>query len=291
MILCRSLAEARAWRLAQRRQGRRCALVPTMGALHQGHIALIEASLARADAAILSVFVNPTQFGPHEDFSHYPRDLDRDAHLAEDAGVAMLFAPPPEEIYPVPPSVWVDVEGLSTVLEGARRPGHFRGVATVVTKLLIVLAPEVVAFGQKDAQQVLVVRRLLQELLVPTEILCVPTVRDIDGVALSSRNVYLTPEQREVAPVLRQALLEAVAAVEAGQRSGAAVQTLLLDRLGREALMTPDYAAVVSGDDLRSLETLTGKVLLLVAAHLGATRLLDNACLEIRGAAVAPALP
>ena len=291
MILCRSLQEARKWRESARRGGKRVALVPTMGALHRGHLALVEASLAHADAAVMSVFVNPTQFGPNEDFGRYPRDLERDAALAEGAGVAMLFAPAAEEIYPAPPSVWVEVEGLSTVLEGARRPGHFRGVATVVTKLLNVLAPEIAAFGQKDAQQVLVVRRLVAELLLPTRILCVPTVRDADGLALSSRNVFLGPEQRQAAPALHRALLEATAAVEAGERSGAAVEALVRERLGRVPLIDPDYVAAVSGDDLRPLETLSGKVLLLLAARLGTTRLLDNACVEIRGGSAVPALP
>ena len=291
MILCRSLQEARAWRETQRRQGRRCALIATMGALHRGHLAHAAAARGRADAVMMSVFVNPTQFGPHEDLARYPRDLERDAHLAQGAGIDMLLAPPLQEMYPVPPSVWVEVEGLSTVLEGARRPGHFRGVATVVTKLLNTLDPEVATFGQKDAQQVLVVRRVVRELLLSTEILCVPTVRDADGLALSSRNAYLTAEERQVAPRLHQTLLEATAAVHAGERSGIAVEALIRDRLGRGPLVDPDYVAAVSGDELRPLETLSGKVLLLVAARLGTTRLLDNACVEIRGASVVPALP
>ena len=291
MILCRSIAEARAWREAQRQQGRRCALVPTMGALHRGHLAHVAVARDRADAVMMSVFVNPTQFGPHEDLARYPRDLDRDARLAEGAGVDMVFAPSADDMYPVPPTVWVDVDGLSTVLEGARRPGHFRGVATVVSKLLIALTPEVATFGQKDAQQVLLVRHLVKELLLPTEILCVPTVRDPDGLALSSRNVYLRPEERQVAPVLHLSLLEAVAAIEAGQRSGAALEALMFNRLRRGPGVEPDYAAVARDGDLHPLDMLTGKVLLLVAARLGATRLLDNACVEIRGGAVAPALP
>ncbi len=291
MILCRSLQEARRWRETQRQEGRRCALIPTMGALHRGHLAHVPVARGRADVVIMSMFVNPTQFGPNEDLARYPRDLDRDARLAEEAGVDLLFAPPAEEMYPVPPSVWVEVDGLSTVLEGGRRPGHFRGVATVVAKLLAALSPEVGTFGQKDAQQLLLVRRMVRELLVPTEILCVATVREADGLALSSRNVYLTPEQRKVAPLLHQTLLEGTAALEAGERSSAALEALLRDRLGRAPLVEPDYVAAVSGDDLHPLETLSGKVLLLVAARLGATRLLDNVCLDIRGAAVAPTLP
>jgi pantoate--beta-alanine ligase len=291
VTLVRTVAEARAWAEERRRRGERVALVATMGALHAGHLALVEACRSRARAVVMSVFVNPTQFGPGEDYARYPRDLDRDAALAAEAGVDLLFAPSVEEMYPVSPEVFVEVGRLGTILEGQFRPTHFRGVATVVTKLLIVLTPDLAAFGQKDAQQVVVVRRLVRELLLPTEIVCVPTVREPDGLAMSSRNAYLSPAERRAAPVLYAALQEGAAAVRAGERRPAAVEDRVRRVLAREPLVRPDYVAAVSAADLEPPPELQGRVLLLVAARLPSARLIDNLCLEVRGAEVLPALP
>lgn len=292
MRILRTTGEARAWSAQRRAAGLRVGLVPTMGALHAGHLSHVAALRTHADALALSVFVNPTQFGPAEDFARYPRDLQRDAALAAAAGVDVLFAPEVADMYPGgEPAVAVDVGDLGTVWEGAQRPGHFRGVATVVTKLLALFLPAVASFGQKDAQQVAVVRRLVRELLLPVEVLCVPTVRESDGLALSSRNVYLSAEQRRAAPVLRRALAAAAAAVRAGERSAVSVEAELRRVLAEEPLGRTDYAAVVHADDLTPAATLEGRVLLLLAVRFGATRLLDNLCLRLGPEGVSEALP
>ena len=291
MITVRGVAEARAWAASARACGARVALVPTMGALHAGHVALLRAARRHADAVAISVFVNPTQFGPGEDFARYPRDLGRDAALAAEAGADMLFAPAVEEMYPEGAEVAVDPGPLGGILEGAVRPGHFRGVATVVAKLLSALAPHVAVFGQKDAQQVLVVRALVRGLLLPVRVLCVPTVRDGDGLALSSRNAYLDAPAREAAPVLARALGAATALLEAGERSAAAVEARLAAVLAEEPRLRPDYAVARAAPELLPRPVLEGRVLLLVAGRLGSTRLLDNACLEVGPAGCRPALP
>jgi len=292
MILLRTVEQVRTWVAERHRCGARLALVPTMGALHRGHLALVEGARQQGHGVVLSVFVNPTQFAPGEDFGRYPRDLERDAAMAAAAGVDVLFAPEPGEMYPgAEPSVTVEVGSLGAVLEGQYRPTFFRGVATVVSKLLIALRPDVAVFGQKDAQQVVVVRRLVAELLLPVEILCVPTVRDPDGLALSSRNIYLSPRERAAAPVLQRALGGAVEAVRAGQRGTAAVEAALREVLDAEPLAQTEYAMVVSAGDLRPVERLEGRILLLLAVRIGGTRLLDNACLDVAVERVTLALP
>ena len=292
MIRTGSVVEARRWGAERRRAGQRVALVPTMGALHAGHLAHVAWARRDGAAVAMSVFVNPTQFGPGEDFARYPRDLDADAGLAAEAGVDLLFAPEPREIYPDgEPSVTVDVGRLATVLEGRWRPTHFRGVATVVAKLLTGLQPDVVTFGQKDAQQVVVARRLVRDLLLPVEVLCVPTVREADGLALSSRNRYLTAPQRRAAPVLGRALAAAAALVESGERDAQAVLACAEAVLATEPLGRTDYLEAASAEDLRPLTVLQGRVLLLLAVRFGQTRLLDNACLDVGVAAAARALP
>jgi pantoate--beta-alanine ligase len=281
MIVARTVAEARAWRWAVRRTAGRLALVPTMGALHAGHLALVEAARASADAVALSVFVNPTQFAPGEDFARYPRDLPRDITLAEEAGVDLLFAPEEREMYPAGAATTVDIGPLGGVLEGAVRPHFFRGVATVVLKLFAALGPDEAFFGQKDAQQVVVVRRLVRDLLLPTAIRCVPTVREADGLARSSRNAYLSEEERRAAPVLYRALERVWQALAAGERAAAPLEEILRTAVAAEPLARLDYAAVVDAAALQPVARVQGRVLVLVAARLGGTRLLDNLCVRV----------
>ena len=293
LTVVRSLAEARQWVRSRQAAGQRVGLVPTMGALHDGHLALVGGcrEAGRSDAVMLTVFVNPTQFAAGEDLERYPRDLEADGLRARRAGVDLLCAPQDNDLYPLEPQVFVDVGRLGAVLEGVHRPTHFRGVATVVTKLLVALSPDVVAFGQKDAQQVAVVRRAVRELLLPSQVLCVPTVRAADGLALSSRNVYLTPAERAQAPVLAASLEAASAAVRGGERSAAAIEALLRRELARADFGRVDYAAAVGAADLQPVATLAGDILLAVAVRFSSVRLLDNACLRVTGDVVAAVLP
>lgn len=285
------VASARRYAAEAARAGRSIGLVPTMGYLHAGHGALLDALRPRVDVLVLSIFVNPTQFGPAEDLATYPRDLDRDRRQAEASGVDMVFCPRVEEMYPVQPCTFVTVEGLSRVLEGAVRPTHFRGVATVVAKLLNVLRPTVVAFGQKDAQQVIVVKRMVRELLLGTEVLVVPTVREADGLAMSSRNVYLSSAERAAAPILNESLAAAESQIVAGERDARQVAASLRRQIEQEPLAHLDYAAVVSADTLTPLDRIEGRVLLAVAARFGRARLLDNRCLEVAEDAAWPVMP
>ncbi len=266
-------------------------LVPTMGALHAGHAALLSALRPQVDVLVLSVFVNPTQFGPGEDFDTYPRDLAADAAWAEAARVDVVFHPDASVMYPVPPQTFVEVQGLDRRLEGAVRPTHFRGVATVVSKLLNLWMPDAVAFGQKDAQQVVLVRRLLQEMLWPTRLVVVPTVREPDGLAQSSRNVYLSPAERAAAPVLHRALSDLKQAVCDGERDAQRLSAQLARAIQAEPLAELDYGVVVDADTLEPVSMVAGRILVAVAARFGRTRLLDNCCLNVRGADVQAVMP
>lgn len=291
VIVVRTVVAARAWTAGLRRTGARLGLVPTMGALHRAHQALVVACRQHADAVVMSVFVNPTQFGPGEDYAVYPRDLARDTQMAEEAGVDLLFAPPDAELYPDGPAAWLAPGPVSKVFEGATRPGHFDGVATVVVKLLNALTPDVIMFGQKDAQQVVVVRELVRNLLLPTDVRSMPTVRAEDGLALSSRNRYLAADERRAAPVLARALQRALAALRDGERSGQGLEALLRAAVAAEPLARLDYAAVVDASTLQPLPQVGGHTLLLLAAWVGSTRLLDNACVWVGPNRVTPALP
>jgi pantoate--beta-alanine ligase len=242
-------------------------LVPTMGALHAGHAALFEAARTENELVVASIFVNPAQFGTGEDYERYPRDEEADAAFAEQAGVSVLFVPTVEEIYPQGYSTWVDVEGLTAELEGAARPGHFRGVATVCLKLFNIIRPERAYFGQKDAQQAAVLERMVADLDLELEIRTVPTVRDADGLALSSRNAYLSPEEREAALALPRALGAGGEAHRQGGDPVAAARAVLAETRGIE----PEYVEVARLD---------GRVYLLAAARAGATRLIDNVVLQ-----------
>jgi pantoate--beta-alanine ligase len=260
-----------------RARGRRVGFVPTMGALHDGHMALVRAARERTDQCVVSIFVNPTQFAPTEDLTRYPRDLVRDADLCIAAGVDHVFVPPLEEMYPPGAPTWVEVEGPSARLEGASRPGHFRGVATVVLKLLQVVQPHVTLLGQKDAQQAWIVRRMVEDLRVDTEIVVVPTARDTDGLALSSRNVYLSTDERTAA----RAIPRALDAAREARRSPAATVDSIVDAargvLEAEPGLRVDYVEIVDADSFETATSLDGPRILLVAGWSGPTRLIDNA--------------
>ncbi len=255
-------------------------LVPTMGYLHEGHLSLCRRAQAECDHVAVSIFVNPTQFGPHEDLARYPRDLPRDLALLESVGVDLVFAPEPAEIYPPNFQTYVTVEQVTQPLEGAARPGHFRGVATVVAKLFNIFQPDKAYFGQKDAQQVVVVKQMARDLDFPLEIIVCPTVREPDGLAMSSRNTYLTPEQRRAAPVLYRALCAAKAVWDAGQREGDALRQAMRDVLAGEPLAQPEYVSAADPLTLAELGTAERGVLLSMAVRLGTTRLIDNFLLE-----------
>jgi pantoate--beta-alanine ligase len=264
-----------------RAAGASVGLVPTMGALHEGHLSLIRQARRENDFVVVSVFVNPTQFGPQEDFSRYPRDLARDADLSFEAGADLVFAPTGDEMYPRGFSTWVDVEGLTDGLCGGSRPGHFRGVCTVVTKLLCLCRPERAYFGQKDAQQLAVIRRMARDLNLGVEIVPCPIVREADGLAMSSRNVYLTTEQRVQAVVLSRSLRAAEALVEGGERDAATVEAAVRAVLAEAPLGEIDYVALVDAQDLTPMDTLCGEVLLALAVRFGKARLIDNTILRV----------
>jgi pantoate--beta-alanine ligase len=260
----------------ERAQGRVVGLVPTMGYLHAGHRSLLDAAVAGADVAAISIFVNPLQFAPTEDLSTYPRDLERDLAMARDAGVRHVFHPSVDEMYPEPVATTVSVSGVSEPLEGASRPTHFAGVATVVAKLFAIAGPCRAFFGEKDFQQLAVVRKMVRDLSLPVEVVGCPTVREADGLALSSRNVYLTAEERAAAPVLHQALLAGRAAIEAGERDADVVRRTMHDVVGGQPLARLDYAEVVSAETFHVPHPLEGELRLLVAARFSKARLIDN---------------
>jgi len=265
---------------AQRRAGRSIGLVPTMGALHEGHLSLIRRSRADNDVAVMTLFVNPMQFDRKDDLARYPRDLDRDADLAKAAGAEVIFHPSAEEMYPKGYATYVTVEGLTDRWEGATRPGHFRGVATVCTKLFAVCRPHRAYFGQKDYQQSLVIRRLVADLNLGLEIVVLPTVREADGLALSSRNALLGPEERRQALVLSQALAGAQAAVKAGARDAERLRGEIEARIRSVPLAAVDYVAVCDPHTLEPLTRISGRAVALVAVRFGAVRLIDNVSLD-----------
>jgi len=256
--------------------GRRVGFVPTMGYLHEGHLSLVREARARADVVVVSIFVNPTQFGPNEDLARYPRDLERDVAMLSKEGVDLVFAPEANEIYPAGARTFVEVEGLSDRLEGASRPGHFRGVATVVTKLFEIVRPEVAVFGQKDAQQALVIRRMVRDLMIDVEVVVAPTKRDEDGVALSSRNVYLSADEQRAAGAIPRALAAARRALAQGERDPERIVAAARAVLDAEPLLRLDYLALVDAETLDRLERARGEMLLAVAVFAGKTRLIDN---------------
>ncbi|HWT33246.1 MAG TPA: pantoate--beta-alanine ligase [Microbacterium sp.] len=279
MRILRTVAEVRAAVTEARTAGRTVGLVPTMGALHEGHLSLIRRARAESGFVVMSLFVNPTQFGPNEDLAAYPRDEAKDAAAAESAGADVVFAPSVDEIYPHGFATSIHVSGVAEVLDGAARPGHFDGVATVVTKLFQIVAPDAAYFGQKDAQQVLVVRRLVRDLDLPVRIVACPIVREPDGLAMSSRNVYLDPAARRQASALNRALETADAALKGGLTDAPGILAAARAVLA-EAGIEPEYLELRSPDDLHELDAVPDAALLLVAARVGAARLIDNRILE-----------
>lgn len=258
------------------RNGKTLGFVPTMGALHEGHLSLVRASKARCGVTAVSIFVNPLQFGPAEDLDKYPRTMERDTALLEQLGADLLFMPAVEEMYPPGGQTYVLVEGLSNKLDGASRPGHFRGVATVVAKLFEIVRPDFAFFGQKDAAQVAVLRKLVNDLDMDVEIVVCPIVREKDGLAMSSRNAYLTSEQRQQATVLYRSLLRVQAAVDHGERASAKLIEIGKQLIAEEPGVRPDYFAIVDPDTLDPVADVSHCALVAVAAYVGATRLIDN---------------
>lgn len=250
--------------------------VPTMGALHEGHLSLVRLARERAERVVVSIFVNPTQFGPTEDFARYPRQPQKDAEMLAAAGCDVLFLPEVETIYPPGHTAFVEPGGPAEGLEGALRPGHFRGVATVVCALFNLVQADMAVFGKKDAQQLAVIRRMGRDLHIPVEIVAGETVREKDGLALSSRNAYLAPEERRAAPVLYNALRAAEQAIAAGERRGDAVRRVLREVLESEPLARIEYAEVVDGETFQPVDTLAGNLVLPLAVRIGGTRLIDN---------------
>jgi pantoate--beta-alanine ligase len=276
MQIIPSVAGLRAWSLAQRKAGQTVGLVPTMGALHEGHRSLVQRARAECGAVAVSIFVNPTQFGPNEDFSRYPRTFEADCALLEAEGVDVIFAPESAEMYPPGATTFVEVEGLSDRLDGQSRPGHFRGVATIVAKLFLAAEPDRAYFGQKDAAQVAVLRRMVADLGLPVELVVCPIVREPDGLAMSSRNRYLSGEERKRALVLRRALNAVEAAFAAGERSAGRLIDLARREFSTQPEVRIDYIAAVDWSSLLPVGTATSGTLFAVAAWVGQTRLIYN---------------
>lgn len=268
---------------AVREEGKTISFVPTMGCFHQGHLSLIRQARKDSDVLIVSIFVNPIQFGAGEDYKRYPRDLERDKKLAEKEGVDILFAPSPQEIYPQGYHTFVEVEGLSESLCGHSRPGHFRGVATVVTKLFNIVSPHIAYFGQKDAQQTLLIKRMVNDLNMFIEVKVLPIVREKDGLALSSRNEYLNPEERQAAPVLYKSLQEAQRGLDSGERDSRKIIQRMEEMIKRIKPAKIDYISIVDGETLESRERIEGKILITLAVWIGKTRLIDNLLFEAEG--------
>jgi len=269
-----TIAQVRAWR---RSAPGSVGLVPTMGYLHEGHLSLVRRARAENDRVAASLFVNPTQFGAREDLSRYPRDLPRDQAMLAEAGCELLFAPSATEMYPAGAETFVDPGSVAAPLEGERRPGHFRGVATVVLKLFGIFEPTRAYFGEKDAQQLAVIRKFVRDLDVPVQVIGCPTVREADGLAMSSRNSYLGPAERRAAPILYKALQVAQARWQAGERSASALQSSMLETLATEPLARVDYAAVADPETFVALTgPIAGSAHLLLAVHIGPARLIDN---------------
>jgi len=271
------LAEMRAWSHAERARGRKIGLVPTMGFLHEGHLRLVDRAKELADRVVLSIFVNPLQFGPKEDFTKYPRDLARDRQLAEERGVDCVFVPEGSEMYPVEPVARVTAGAAADTLEGAARPGHFGGVLTVVAKLFHLVAPDVAIFGRKDFQQATLVKRMVQDLDFAITIDVLPTVRELDGLALSSRNSYLNPDQRRSALALSRTLRTVEQTWRSGEADPAALQRRGMEQL-RAPGVEPEYLALVD-EDLQPVARATARTVAVLAARVGATRLIDNVVL------------
>jgi len=275
------VAEMRAASSAWRKIGKTVGFIPTMGALHEGHLSLVRESRRRADITVVSIFVNPAQFGPQEDLARYPRDLARDSTLLEKEGVDALFHPDETEMYPPGYRTTIDVQGLQERLCGASRPGHFRGVATVVLKLFNIVRPDVAFFGWKDAQQLILLRRMIRDLDGDVKIVGLPIVRELDGLAMSSRNAYLSPEERKAAAVLSKSLTKAEQAIRAGERDARKIAAIVRSAIAAEPQARLDYVEVVDERSLDPLAAIAGDVLVALAVFVGRTRLIDNVRIHV----------
>ena len=277
------IPEMQAWSGRARGEGKRIVLVPTMGYLHEGHLSLVREGRDKGDCLVVSIFANPTQFAPSEDFESYPRDLERDIRLLAEEGVDLLFNPAVEDMYPQGYQTYVDVEEVSQPLCGTHRPGHFRGVATVVLKLFHIVKPHVAVFGLKDYQQVQVIRRMLRDLNLEVEIVACPTVREPDGLAMSSRNRYLGPAEREAALCLRSALARAEALVRGGENAAERIREAVVAEIARQPLARLEYAELRDPTGLQPVAEVRGPTLLALCAWVGEARLIDNRILEANG--------
>lgn len=273
--------EMQQFSLKEKRQGYSVGFVPTMGYFHEGHLSLMRRARRECGRVVVSLFVNPLQFGPQEDFERYPRDLDRDAALAKEVGVDVLFVPEVAAMYPPGYATYVEVAGLTEPLCGRSRPGHFRGVTTVVAKLFNIVQPDVAYFGQKDYQQALIISRMSRDLFWPLQVVICPTVREADGLAASSRNVYLSEEERRQATCLFQALEAGKRAIAQGERRAREIERIMAEVIRQRPLARIDYAEVRRAHDLGPVEEITGKVVLALAVWIGRTRLIDNALVEV----------
>lgn len=281
MELLKTVSETRQFVASQKEEKRSIGLVPTMGYLHQGHLSLIHTAREQNDTVVVSIFVNPTQFGPQEDLDRYPRDLEKDCRLCTQAGVDAIFMPTANEMYPGRFLTWVQVQELTEVLCGASRPGHFRGVTTVVNKLFNIIQPDRAYFGLKDFQQAVVIKQMVQDLNIPVEIVAVPTVREADGLATSSRNEYLTPQERARATVLYRSLQIGRQLIESGERNVHSVREAMVKEIERQPNTRIDYIAICDPSTLVPVDQIKNQVLLALAVWIGNTRLIDNVLVEV----------
>jgi pantoate--beta-alanine ligase len=281
MVITRTISETRNAIAHARAQNKKIGFVPTMGYLHEGHLKLIDIARQHSDFVVVSIFVNPTQFGPAEDFAKYPRDFERDRKLCESRGTDLIFAPEVSELYPEKSLLTFQIEKLGDRLCGARRPGHFHGVVLVVSKLFNIVQPDIAVFGQKDAQQLIIIQRLVQDLNFPVKIIAAPTVREPDGLAMSSRNVYLNSEQRAQGTVLYRSLQSAKALIESGERDAKKVISEMEKFVATASEAEIDYIEIVALKDLQPVERITEPFLIALAVYFGKARLIDNIVLDI----------
>jgi pantoate--beta-alanine ligase len=281
MKILETIEATRAASRAAKRSGKRVGLIPTMGALHDGHLSLVRIAKEKADFVAVSIFVNPLQFGPTEDLAKYPRTFERDCELLNKEGVDVVFAPTAVEMYPTPNLTYVNVEGLSERLDGKSRPGHFRGVATVVSKLFHIVEPDIAVFGQKDAAQLAIIRRMVRDLNAPIEIIAGPIVREPNGLAMSSRNAYLDPQQRQQALVLSRVLRRIEEVFAKGEHSSTRLLAAGQDVISAERAIRLDYLAAVDPETLEPVDSIARETLIAIAAYVGTTRLIDNIVLEV----------
>jgi pantoate--beta-alanine ligase len=275
-MLVKEIKELRALVKGWKREGLSVGFVPTMGALHEGHESLVKRAVAENDKVVVSVFVNPTQFGPNEDYDAYPRDINKDLSLCMNAGAAVVFNPEPSEMYFENKSTSVSVSNLTSVLCGAKRPGHFDGVCLVVSKLFNIVTPDKAYFGQKDAQQVAVLKRMVRDLNIDIEIIPCPIIREEDGLAKSSRNTYLSKEERKAALVLSRSLNLAKELLDGGERNAAKIKEVMIEEINKEPLAKIDYIEIVDSDSLENVENIERSILVPIAVYIGKTRLIDN---------------